>query len=145
MNLIEITDMCGILLEDIGHTKIPLRLLMFQINAVQAKIASDIADQECDLFIASATQTPSSDGVTLPVDFLRARDISSDGYPIELILPGQRHYYGSTLRNWLGNNAGMFYAYLRGNKVYYNSNMTNDVTFAYTRRLPKLHRGTSRL
>ena len=141
MKLIEMTDMIGILIEDIGHTKIPLQILTFQINAIQSRLVGEIADQEEDLFIATATHTPSTSGVTLPVDFLRARDISVNGYPVELILPGQRHEYDGMLNNWLGNNVGVYYAYLRGNKIYYSAGMSESVSFIYNRRLPHLHRG----
>lgn len=143
MNLIEIADMIGILTEDIGHTKIPLRLKMFQVNAVQSNIASAIMDQEEDLFIASASHTPTTDGVVLPADFMRVRDVSASGYPIEIVLPAQRHFYGATVRNWLGNNAGIFYAYLCGKTIYYATGINETVTFTYNRRLPKLHRGTA--
>jgi len=141
MNLIEISDMVAILTDDPGNLKIPLRLKIFQINAVQSFIAGLIMDQGADLFIATATHTASSDGVTLPTDFARARDISINGYPIELILPEQRHYFENAQNNWFGNATGSYFAYLRGNKIYYYSGLNETVDFTYTRRLPKLHRG----
>jgi len=141
MNLIEMVDLIGITIDDIGFVKVPLRLILHQVNSVQSMIASQISDQEEDLFSASTTQTPSSSGVTLPTDFVRVRDVSINGMPVEIILPNQRHIFdGNTLSNWISGK-GSYWAYLRGNKIYYASGMSDSVSFIYTRRLPKLHRG----
>jgi len=141
MNLVEITDMVGLTIDDVGHIKVPLRLMIFQINAVQSYIAGLIMDQETDLFTATATHTASSDGVTLPVDFVRARDISINTMPVEIILPEQRLYFENARNNWFGNGAGAYFCYLRGNQVFYYSGLNETVDFTYTRRLSKLHRG----
>ena len=142
MNLYEMTDLIGVMTDDLGHTKVPLRLLMHSINGTQDMIAQRIEDQEEDLFAVATTITPSSSGVSLPVDFLRVRDLSYNGTPIELIQPAQRHAFEASTATWAGGYSGVYYAYLRGSKIYFASGMSSSCDFVYSRRLPKLHRAT---
>ena len=142
MNLIEITDLISLQIDDIGHLRVPLRLLTNQINSAQSYLANLIQDQEADIFMASEDLTPNSgDGVLLPKDFGRARDISIYGVPIEIILGGQRHNFEISTYDWVGGGSGLNFCYLRSGKVYFYSGLTGTVNFVYSRRLPKLHRG----
>jgi len=141
MNLIEITDLINVFIEDNGNSKVPLRLKMHIINSALSQIATRIDEQGQDLFEVITTMTPSTDGVSLPVDFVSVRDLSYNGTPIEIIAPPQRHNFDATSGSWSGGWTGLYFAYLRGNKIYFSSSLTADVDFVYTRRLPKLHRG----
>ena len=142
MNLIEITDLINIQMDDIGN-QIPLRLKILQINAIQSYLHNLIINSESDMTSATVTITPVADGVELPVDFLRVRDVSTNGIPIEIIQPQQRHSFEGTMTDWESGNCGAYFAYFRGNRIFFYTGLIggNDITFTYTRRLPKLHRG----
>jgi len=142
MNLIELTDLISVQVEDIGNTKIPLRLKMHQVNAVQSYLANLVANAEADIVSATITMTPVSDGVSLPADFLRARDINVNEIPVEIIQPAQRYMFEDVVGDWPAG-CGAYFAYFRGNKIFFYEGMIggSDVSFTYTRRLPRLHRG----
>ena len=86
MNLVEMVDLCGVMLDDLAHNKVPLRLLMHQVNAVQAYLAARVADQEMSLFEKEASLTVVEDeGTDLPADFARVADLSENDVPIEIV------------------------------------------------------------
>jgi len=142
MNLIDITDLINVQMEDIGN-QIPLRLKMHHVNSTQSFIHNLVANSENDLTIATETIDPVEAGTVLPVDFLRVRDVSVNGCPIELIQPQQRHEFSATVEDVTGIGSSSYFAYLRGNKIYFSDGLAGGtgVAFTYTRRLPKLHRG----
>jgi len=143
MNLIDFSDLIAVQIEDVGHLRIPLRLLIHHINSTQSFIHNLVANSENDLTIATETIDPIEAGTTLPVDFLRVRDVSVNGCPIELIQPQQRHVFSATVEDVTGIGSSSYFAYLRGNKIFFSDGLASGtgVTFTYTRRLPKLHRG----
>jgi len=143
MNLIDFSGLIAVQIEDVGHLRIPLHLLIHHINSTQSYLHNLVANSENDLTIATVTIDPITAGTTLPIDFLRIRDVSVNGRPIELIQPQQRHEFSATVEDVTGIGSSSYFAYLRGNKIYFSDGLAGGtgVAFTYTRRLPKLHRG----
>lgn len=146
MNLIEITDYIGVKLEDIGHYKVVPRVLMQSVNSIQSRIRQKIADLDMALITATATLTPSTSGVDLPVDFLRCLDLSSGdpAVPVDIVLPRQRFNYENTAWDIVGGSSGLRYAYFSGKQMVFSAAVTANCSLIYCRRLPKLHRALAK-
>lgn len=139
MTLLELIDLVNLdpKIKDSGNTKFPLLLKVNRLNAAYLYLCNKIADIDTWWRIGDVTMTASSDGVALPKDFLRVKDIRKSNTPIYLIEPRTRHNYNL----WPAIVESSWYAYLKGGKIYFGNGVSGIVEFGYIRRPAKLHRG----